>query len=148
MPSNPLIHLCKCDCGFCCCRGYEPQAVVTGAEAPCTAVNTTYSVNEPFSCEVSGGTPGVCTWIIGTGGEYPYVQIQYAPAAYFPLILDENRWKLLVARDVGGAFLTAAFPSYLTCAFSDIAGKYMLYGTNELDGVGDCAGQTIDLTIS
>ena len=149
MPSNPLIQLCKCECGFCCCRGYLPQAVVTGAEDPCTAVNTTYSVNEPFTCEVSEGAgQGPCRWLITTGGDYPYVQILYAPEAYFPGHPADERWHLLVALSPFDVYLTSMFPSFLTCTFSDIAGKYVLYGTNTLDGVGECAGQTVELTIS
>ena len=122
---------------------------MTGADGDCAAVNGTYSVNLPFFCMLSNGVnQGPCTWQITKGPDYPFVQLQYAPAAYFPFVPDGDRWQLLVAHSVTGAFLTnPGFPSSLVCYISDAVDKYVLYGTNPLSGVGDCAG-TIELTIS
>ena len=112
-------------------------------------MNGTYSANLAFFCMVSDGeNRAPCTWRITKGPDWPLVQILYLPVAYFPLQPDDLRWMIVVGDSERQFATDIEHFAALSCVFSDIEGKYVLFGTNELPGMGDCAGQTIEITIS
>ena len=148
---NQRHAYCACDCGQCCCRGYEPTVTVTGAVA-CPDANGTYNFVE-FYCDGSENEPvcdygeyvgNVCRFQLDKGSCDPGILLMYYPPGWAVPSNPVPYWQFLLVMEDGGV-PTLAYHETGPPMGCD---EYGLHGTFTALGTGLCSAETITVTVS